>query len=225
MKFSKLRIISLLICLTFMMAGCGNSDKTEITQTVETFLTAATTADYETVSMYCSEDLLSDMGLTALNKANTENGFYEHLGIDKSILSEDTQTAVSEYSKFLADNLIQNYRITDVSETEGIGTVYIAITTYSQDAKNYISSDAFRTELSDLMTDYQNENLSELSSLYMTNGEEAMQQAFYNGVIPLILDTYKTSYNSYEPEEISIILIVEKVDDIWKITDGYLAEE
>lgn len=223
MKKTKLYILFSLIYLTFIMTGCGAS--AEITQTAEAFLTAATNADYDTVSMYCSEELLSDMGLTALNTANTENGLYEHLGIDKSILSEDTQMAVSEYSSFLADNLIQNYSITEVSESKGIGTAHITITTYSQEAKNYISSDAFRTELSDLMTTYQNENLSELSSLYMANGEEAMQQAFYNGVIPLILDTYKTSYNSYEPEEISIILIVEKVDDNWKITDGYLAEE
>lgn len=225
MKKTKLYILALSVCLIFALTGCGNSTKTEITETAEAFLTAAQNADYATVSTYCSDEVLSSMGLDSLNISHAENHYYEHLDIDKSTLSEETRKTVSEYYNFFADNLIQDYSITETTYTDGTGTVNATITTYSKEATDYMASDAFSTELTELMTTYQNEHLNELSSIYMKNGEEAMQQAFYDAVIPLIMDSYQTNYNRFGVEELDIVLVLKKENDLWKIIDGYLPEE
>lgn len=225
MKKTKLYILFLSVCLIFTMTGCSSSDKREITETVEAFLGAAENTDYDTVSDYCSENVLSSMGLTALNIADSENHYYEHQEIDRTILSEETQKAVTDYYTFFAQNLIQDYSITEVTYQDGIGTVNATITTFSREATDYMASEAFRTELSDLMNSYQTEHLEELSSIYMKDGEEAMQQAFYNAIIPLIMEKYKSNYDNYESDILSIVLNVEKVNDTWKITDAYLDEK
>ena len=225
MKKTKLYILFLSACLIFTITGCSSSDKKEITETAEVFLSAAQNADYNTVTGYCSEEVLSSMGLTALNVTNSENHYYEHQEIDKTLLSEETQKAVTDYYTFFAQNLIQDYSITETTCEDDIGTVNATITTFSREATNYMGSDEFRTELSDLMNSYQTEHLEELSSIYMKDGEDAMQQAFYNAVIPLIMEKYKSNYDSYEADMISIVLNVEKIDDVWKITDAYLDEE
>ena len=225
MKKTKIYLLLSLIYLTFLITGCGNSAKNEIRQTADAFLNAAENADYTTLSTYCPDTILSSIGLSGLNFTHTETHYYEHLEIDKSTLSKETQNSVSEYSKSFADNLIQNYTITEVTNNNGIGSVNATITSYSQEAKDYISGETFREELSSLMTTYQTEHLEELSSIYMTNGEEAMQQAFYDAAIPLIMDKYKSALNQFEPQEIPIVLIIEKENDLWKITDAYLVEE
>lgn len=224
MKKNKLFTLPIILCLSLSLIGCGKSDADAIAETAETFLQAATECNMETVSEYCLESALTNIGLDALASEYVENIIYTNMQIEKDSLSEESQKAVSDFCTYYSSNLIQNFSIGEVSETEGIGLVNVTVTTYSEDALSSLSSDAFKTGLSELMNKYQEENMRELISVNLNLGEEAMMNKLFDDLMPEIMDMMKQSYDSYTPEDVRVVLTVEKTEDKWMITKASLAE-
>ena len=221
MKKFYLYTITFLIgaCLSF--TGCG-SDKKEILTTTETFLQAAMNCDMETLSKQCNETVLTDLGLNAISTEFTENIIYEKIQVDKNGSSEESQKAVLDFCTYYSNNIIQNYTLGDAAVENETGTVNATVTTYSHDALSALSSDSFKTELSTLMTNYQEEHMEELISINLNEGNDAMINKVFDDLMPEIMAAMKKSYDSYSPEELNLVLTLEKQNDTWLITKATL---
>lgn len=200
------------------LTSCGFSDKSEITQNTDTFFQAAMDGDYNAVSSLAAAEVIDSMGLNALDIDSACGHYYEHHNIDASLLSEDAKNSVKDYCTYFANGLIQDYQIQNISSQNGFATLDVSVTTYSPKAAEYMDSDAFLDELETLMTEYQNEHIEELSSIYLKDGDKAMEQTFYNAVIPLIMEHYKTTLSRFGTEEIILTMTLEKQNDTWLIT-------
>ena len=221
MKKFYLYTLTLLIGLCLSFTGCG-SDKKEILTTTETFLQAAMNCDMETLSKQCNETVLTDLGLNAISTEFTENIIYENIQVDKNALSEESQKAVLDFCTYYSNNIIQNYTLGDATVENETGTVNATVTTYSHDALSALSSDSFKTELSTLMTNYQEEHMEELISINLNEGNEAMMNKVFDDLMPEIMAAMKKSYDSYSPEELNLVLTLEKQNDTWLITKATL---
>lgn len=221
MKKFYLYTLTLLIGLCLSFTGCG-SDKKEILTTTETFLQAAMNCDMETLSKQCNETVLTDLGLNAISTEFTENIIYENIQVDKNALSEESQKAVLDFCTYYSNNIIQNYTLGDAAVENETGTVNATVTTYSHDALSALSSDSFKTELSTLMTNYQEEHMEELISINLNEGNEAMMNKVFDDLMPEIMAAMKKSYDSYSPEELNLVLTLEKQNDTWLITKATL---
>lgn len=209
------------LCLTF--TGCG-SEKKEVLNTTETFLQAAMDCDVETVAKYCDETVLTALGLNSISPEFAETIIYENMQIDKTALSKESQMAVSEFCTYYSNNIIQNFLIGEVTLEDGIGNVNATVTTYSQDALLALSGDDFQTELSSLMTTYQEEHMDELISININDGNEAMMNKLFDDLMPEIMGIMKKSYDSYTAEDVNITFTLEKQNDIWMITNAVLVQ-
>lgn len=223
MKKSKLLVLTLVTSLLFAFTSCG-SNTAAIEETAVTFLKAAADADIDTVSSLCTEDVLSDMGLITLDVEINENDFYEGLGIDKSILNEEAQKSVTDFCVYFANNIVQGYSIDEVTEEDGIGIVTGSIRTYSDEALDSLTGNDFQTDLTALMTSYQEEHLEELQSTYLNEGEDAMMIELFNGLLPEVMNMMKTNFDEFTSQDIDFYLEIENVDDKWTVTEGYLVE-
>ena len=223
MKKFYLYTLTLLIGACLSLTGCG-SDKKEILDTTETFLQAAMNCDMETLSKQCNETVLTDLGLNAISTEFTENIIYENIQVDKNALSEESQKAVLDFCTYYSNNIIQNYTLGDATVENETGTVNATVTTYSHDALSALSSDSFKTELSTLMTNYQEEHMEELISINLNEGNEAMMNKVFDDLMPEIMAAMKKSYDSYSPEELNLVLTLEKQNDTWLITKATLTQ-
>ncbi len=224
MKKTKLITLTVISGLLLAITGCGQSDENAVTATAETFLQAATDCNIEVASSTCQASVLSDIGLDALSTEYVENTVYTNMQIEKEALSENSQQAVTDFATYYSGNLIQSFSIADASVNDGIGLVNATITTYSMDALSSLSSEAFKTNLTNLMTQYKEENESELISVSLNEGQEAMMNKIFDDLMPDIMELMKQSYSSYTPEEVQIVLTLEKTEDIWIITKASFAE-
>ena len=137
-------------------------------------------------------------------------------------MSEESQKAVLDFCTYYSNNIIQNYTLGDATVENETGTVNATVTTYSHDALSALSSDSFKTELSTLMTNYQEEHMEELISINLNEGNEAMINKVFDDLMPEIMAAMKKSYDSYSPEELNLVLTLEKQNDTWLITKATL---
>lgn len=221
---NRLYTLALITCLCCSFIGCGKSDKNMVLETSDIFLQAAMDCDMETLSKQCNETVLTDLGLNAISTEFTENIIYENIQVDKNALSEESQKAVLDFCTYYSNNIIQNYTLGDATVENETGTVNATVTTYSHDALSALSSDSFKTELSNLMTNYQEEHMEELISINLNEGNEAMINKVFDDLMPEIMATMKKSYNSYSPEELNLVLTLEKQNDTWLITKAALPQ-
>lgn len=224
MKKHKLYTSLIMTVLCLLFTSCGLSEKTAVLETTETFLQAAKDCNMETVSSHCNETVLTSLGINAISTEFTENVIYENMQIDKTVLSEESQKAVLDFCTYYSNNIIQNYTIGDATAENGIGTVNVTITTYSHDALSALSSDNFKSELSSLMTNYQEEHMEELITINLNDGNEAMINKVFDDLMPKIMVAMKKSYDSYPPEEVNLVLTLEKQNDTWLVTKATLTQ-
>ena len=221
---NRLYTLALITCLCCSFIGCGKSDKNMVLETSDIFLQAAMDCDMETLSKQCNETVLTDLGLNAISTEFTENIIYENIQVDKNALSEESQKAVLDFCTYYSNNIIQNYTLGDATVENETGTVNATVTTYSHDALSALSSDSFKTELSTLMTNYQEEHMEELISINLNEGNEAMMNKVFDDLMPEIMAAMKKSYDSYSPEELNLVLTLEKQNDTWLITKATLTQ-
>lgn len=221
---NRLYTLALITCLCCSFIGCGKSDKNMVLETSDIFLQAAMDCDMETLSKQCNETVLTDLGLNAISTEFTENIIYENIQVDKNALSEESQKAVLDFCTYYSNNIIQNYTLGDATVENETGTVNATVTTYSHDALSALSSDSFKTELSNLMTNYQEEHMEELISINLNEGNEAMMNKVFDDLMPEIMAAMKKSYDSYSPEELNLVLTLEKQNDTWLITKATLTQ-
>ena len=221
---NRLYTLALITCLCCSFIGCGKSDKNMVLETSDIFLQAAMDCDMETLSKQCNETVLTDLGLNAISTEFTENIIYENIQVDKNALSEESQKAVLDFCTYYSNNIIQNYTLGDATVENETGTVNATVTTYSHDALSALSSDSFKTELSNLMTNYQEEHMEELISINLNEGNEAMMNKVFDDLMPEIMAAMKKSYDSYSPEELNLILTLKKQNDTWLITKATLTQ-
>lgn len=224
MKKYKIYTLTIVATLCLLITGCGLSEKEALLDTTETFLQAAMNCDMETLSKQCNETVLTDLGLNAISTEFTENIIYENIQVDKNALSEESQKAVLDFCTYYSNNIIQNYTLGDATVENEIGTVNATITTYSHDALSALSSDSFKAELSNLMTNYQEEHMDELICINLNEGNEAMMNKVFDDLMPEIMTAMKKSYNSYAPEELNLVFTLEKQNDTWLITKATLTQ-
>ena len=219
---NRLYTLALITCLCCSFIGCGKSDKNMVLETSDIFLQAAMDCDMETLSKQCNETVLTDLGLNAISTEFTENIIYENIQVDKNALSAESQKAVLDFCTYYSNNIIQNYTLGDATVENETGTVNATVTTYSHDALSALSSDSFKTELSTLMTNYQEEHMEELISINLNEGNDAMINKVFDDLMPEIMAAMKKSYDSYSPEELNLVLTLEKQNDTWLITKATL---
>lgn len=220
MRKYKLYTLSLITCLGLLFGGCG-SDKDSVSDTADTFLQAAMDCDLETVSQYCAENVLTDIGLNALSPEYAESIIYTNLQIEKDSLSETSKQAVSEFCNYYSGQIIQNYTLGEITVENNIATLNATVTTHNLDS---ISTDAFHEDLNQLMTKYQDEHMEELISVNLTDGNDAMMNKLFDDLMPDIMAVMKKSYDSYPSEEVTIEFTFEKTDDKWLITKAFLLQ-
>lgn len=220
MKKNKLYTLPLITCLCLFFVGCG-SDKDIIYETAENVLQSAMACDVETVSSYCHENVLTDIGLNAISPEYAETIIYENIGIEKTSLSEESQKAISDFCSYYSGNIIQNYTLGEVTVEDTMATVIATVTTHSLDS---LSSDTFQTDLNAMMENYQEEHMDELISINLNEGNEAMMNKVFDDLMPEIMAAMKKSYDSYTPENVNIEFTFEKTNDNWLITKAALVQ-
>lgn len=220
----KNRIMSLLciLCLLFSLTGCGTTKA--VKETANTFLTATTTADMETISANCTEEVLSQMGLEILNPAYNETAFYASLDIEKDSLEKAAQASISDFYNKYSKSVIQSYEITDVEVNDGVGTVYATLSTYSRESIATLSGEDFHNEIIALMQTYQQAHMRELISIKVNNGEEAMMIKIFNDLMPDIMTLMKNKLDSFSYSDVNIVLFIEDTGAGFKVTGAGITE-
>lgn len=224
MKKSKLLVLTLITALLLAFTGCGANNIPAITETAETFLQAADDADMDKIRETCTESAIAQMGLKPLDATYNADSYFAGMGLDKSSFTEDAQNAVAEYGKYYADTLIQGYSIGEVTEKNGVGSVTATITTYSKETLQELVGDDFKAALTTLINEYTDENLNDLSSIYLNEGEEAMTIKIFNDIMTDIMKTLKQTLDGLETVETTVTLTVEKVDGNWMVTGATVVE-
>lgn len=222
MRNFKLYTLTLVTVLCLFFSGCGKNDEKAVLETTNTFLQAAMDCDTETVTKYCSESVLTELGLNAIAPEVAENIIYENIQIDKNSLSEESQKSVNDFCTYYSNNIIQAFNVLDATVEDGIGTVNATLTTYNHDALSSLSGDSFKEDLSTLISNYQEEHMDELISINLNEGNESMMNKVFDDLMPEIMAAMKKSYDSYSSEEVSITLTLEKTEDTWMITNATL---
>ena len=218
MKRTKFLALTLVTCLLFALVGCGKSNVPVITETAETFLQAMDNADMTIISEKCDSTVLSNLGLEMLDPEYNETDFYTGLGIDKSVLCEDAQASVTAFCEYFSENLVKGYSINEVTEEDGVGYVKATLTTYTDESLADLSGDDFNTQLTNLMTKYQEDNLNALMDIYTNEGENAMLIKIFDDLMPDIMDLMKGNFDSFVAEDVEITLELEEVDGNWMVT-------
>ncbi len=220
MKKYKLYTLTLITCLCLSFVGCG-SDKDIVYETAENVLQSAMACDVATVSSYCHENVLTDIGLNAISPEYAETMIYENMGIEKVNLSEKSQQAVSDFCIYYSDKIIQDYTLGEVTLEDTMATVIATVTTHSFDS---LSSDTFQADLDAMMENYQEEHMDELISINLNEGNEAMMNKVFDDLMPDIMAAMKKSYDSSTPENVNIEFTFEKTNDTWLITKAALVQ-
>lgn len=224
MKKIKILLPLLLISSMFVFTGCNKERLSDIENSAESFLQAADNADIETVLEFCTETALTQMDLDALDPLYSVSSFFSGVGYDRSVFSEETLASVDAFGQYLADAVIQGYTIDKVSEKDGIGYVNATITTFDSDALTGLTDDVFQEELTNLITNYQNEHMNDLSVIYIKEGEDAMLIHILDGTIPEIIDIMQENVESYVLEDIQLTLTLEMINDKWMVTGATMTE-
>lgn len=220
MKKYKLYTLTLITCLCLFFAGCG-SDKDIVYETAENVLQSAMACDVATVSSYCRENVLTDIGLNAISPEYAETMIYENMGIEKVNLSEKSQQAVSDFCFYYSDKIIQDYTLGEVTVEDTMATVIATVTTHNFDS---LSSDTFQADLDAMMENYQEEHMDELISINLNEGNEAMMNKVFDDLMPDIMAAMKKNYDSSTPKNVNIEFTFEKTNDTWLITKAALVQ-
>ena len=218
MKKKNLYTLTLVTGLCLLFSGCV-SDKDKVSETCENVLQSAMACDVQTVSSYCYENVLTDIGLNAISPEYAETIIYENMGIEKSSLSETSQQAVRDFCLYYSDNIIQNYTLDEVTVEENTATVITTVTTHNSES---ISTVSFQEDLNTLMETYQEEHMDELISINLNEGNDAMMTKVFDDLMPDIMTAMKNSYDSYSPENVIIEFTFEKIEGEWLITKAVL---
>lgn len=224
MKKIKILLPLLLVSSMFVFTGCNKERLSDIENSAESFLQAADNAEIETVLEFCTETALTQMDLDALDPLYSVSSFFSGVGYDRSVFSEETLASVDAFGQYLADAVIQGYTIDKVSEKDGIGYVNATITTFDSDALTGLTDDVFQEELTNLITNYQNEHMNDLSVIYIKEGEDAMLIHILDGTIPEIIDIMQENVESYVLEDIQLTLTLEMINDKWMVTGATMTE-
>ena len=66
--------------------------------------------------------------------------------------------------------------------------------------------------------------MEELISINLNEGNDAMINKVFDDLMPEIMAAMKKSYDSYSPEELNLVLTLEKQNDTWLITKATLTQ-
>lgn len=213
-------IAALALLLIFPLSGCGGSDDTaEIEATVNGFMTAMQEGDLEGMKEYADPAIFEENG--SLSEFSTIENMDEELaeavGVDVSALSDTTKDAVNKYVNKMLQNLVTAYEITEVTETDdGIGKVKVT-TTYGFDPEKGDEIDV-NDEIEAMTTEYMTENMSELTQIYSTGGQEALMSKVLDDMAGQILDLYADAIMQTGEVTQDSVFTVENKDGKWLIT-------
>ncbi len=196
----------------------GTPNRDAVMAAADSFLKAMDEVNREKIGDSCTGFVLIDMGMSMLSTKACEDTFYEAAQIDREWLNKDVRAAVSEYAVSCADALVEGYTIKDVTENAGVYTVYACINTYEESALHALETEEMERYLEELVEDYVDENMDELMSIYLMEGEEGYLAQVYNDLIPQILSTCEALMDSAERKEVEIVFNIEKLGDRWVIT-------
>ncbi len=196
----------------------GTPNKEAVTVAAESFLKAIDEVDREAIESSCMGFVLIDMGMAQLSIEAVEDTFYTAVGIDKAILNEDAQAAVTEYGNFCAEGAVQGYSVDTVTEINGVITVTATIKTFSPEAENPMESEALMSELEDMADEYVEDNMLRLLDVYFDKGEEAVTMQIYNDLIPTILEMCQEAIAEVPVDDIEVVFNMEKIGDKWMVT-------
>lgn len=109
---------------------------------------------------------------------DTEEMLLNTVGVTKEDISEETYTAVKALADKLKDTSVITYSIESATESAGIGTVLATVERHDYSAlKNNIEE-----LVNDASDAYLDKNMEAMKTLYKEKGEDALNDALYNGI-------------------------------------------
>ena len=221
MKKYKLYTLTLITCLCLSFEGCGKSNVPAITETAEIFMEAMAEADIDTISENCTKKAFRTLRLKALDPSYNVDAYFRGMGVDKELFSEEALAAVQDYGYYYADALIENYTINKVTEKYNVGYVNVTVTTYDFNTLKNLMTEQLNAKIEPLLDDYTDENLDELSAIYLEEGEMAMTIQMFDDLMGDIMNIIKEMIDTTETEEVTFVLTIRKIDGEWLVTDAY----
>ncbi len=221
MKKNKLYTLTLIACLCLFFAGCGKSNVPAITETAEIFMEAMDEADIDTISENCTKKVFRTLRLKVLDPSYNVDAYFRGMGVDKELFSEESLAAVQDYGYYYADALIENYTINKVTAKNNVGYVNVTVTTYDFNTLKNLMTEQLNAKIEPLLDDYTDENLDELSSIYLEEGEIAMTIHMFDDLMDDIMSILKEMIDTTETEEVTFVLTIRKIDGEWLVTDAY----
>lgn len=231
MKMKKIRSVLLIAAIAAgMLAGCGSgsSDTKDIRAAGEGMLQGWEDGDWDEISRYGTDELLSSSKLDTFNTERSEEDFYHEIGVSREDMDESVQEAVTKFIEESIKDFVESCEISDVSENQdengdgtGVGTVEAKVVLdYDPDEININNNAELKQKLQELSQEYADNHREEIMQIYKDEGEEAALRSLYNEVLPDIMEIYRDVLDSADSCTETVDLTVEKQDDgTWLVSD------
>ena len=218
----KIFALLLAVVLAFSLAACGEAKAPDRTEEIRTaadgFLGVIESGDFEKLSEFASEDVISDFHLDQLS--GIADSFFSELGIDPSAVDESTKEKITAYVDTMMENFLTSYEIKDVSEKDGKGIVKAELNLgFSLDE---IKNMDLSSELEGIVSDYLAEHMGELAAL--ASDETALMNKVITDLAPVMLDKYSEKMLATDGGTEEVTLTLEEKDGKWIVTDTDSAE-
>ncbi len=221
-KINMSRICIALIIISMMtlcLTGCGDSGETDqIRNTADGLMSALQSWEVDKISEYVKEDMLATDG--DLEFVGVIDGlsadFMDSLGVAEEDLSDEAMAAINDFRDTLSAQLIESYDLGEITAEDGKGIVECSIT-FGYD-RNSLFDVGESLDVQTLTTDYAQEHIAELTDIYNSQGEEALQKELMNGVVPIIMTSMKDFVLSSGEKREDFHLIAENLEGKWMIT-------
>ena len=219
-------VLIIVAMLAMSLTGCGSaSTEDQIRATAEGLLKALQAGEFDKLSDYATEEVMSDEGgLAGFEDISDLPGYFiEQLGVDESILSDDAKAAIEDFTNAVLDGYIESYEIGEITVDEDeVGTVPCSITYgFSSDV---FSDSGISDKVNDITDAYAQDNYDELMTIYQEEGEDALLSTFYNAVMPEIMSVMKDALAASTGETEDWVMTIENIDGSWKVTALEAAE-
>lgn len=213
----KIFALLLAVVLAFSLAACGEAKAPDRTEEIRTaadgFLGVIESGDFEKLSEFASEDVISDFHLDQLS--GIADSFFSELGIDPSAVDDSTKEKITGYVDTMMENFLTSYEIKDVSETGGKGIVKAELNLgFSLDE---IKNMDLSSELEGIVSDYLAEHMGELAVL--ASDETALMNKVITDLAPVMLDKYSEKMLATDGGTEEVTLTLEEKDGKWIVTD------
>lgn len=190
------------------VSGCAgsNTDKEEATKTVDGFFAAMEEGNLKKAESYYTENCEDEFGINGLTDSADQILSSLNMG---DTFNEESQ----EFIKKIVTESFESYHIDNVNMKDGKAVVDLSGICLDFENLTFDSADTDK-----LSEDYMNENADELAQIYLEKGNEGLEEAIMNGIVPVIYNELKKSVDQAGTEEYTAVMNLEEKDGRWLIS-------